>query len=651
MGLLAHHNAHHKPLATILPSILIQAGRVIDPSQGIDRTCNVLLEDGLVAGLDVARNGQDTIIDARGKIVCPGLIDMHVHLREPGREEDETIATGTAAALAGGFTSIACIPNTEPPIDTQATVEFVQHQAALADNCNVFVVACVSKNREGKELAELGQLVQAGEVAFSDDGAPVWNPELMRRALEYCLMFDKPILNHAEVLELTVGGVMHEGLASLILGLPGMPAAAEDVMTGRDITLAEATGGRVHLMHVSTAGSIELVRRAKARGVRVTTEVCPHHFTLTDDCLRRFDSNYKMSPPLRSRSDMEACIAGLVDGTIEVICTDHAPHAAEKKMQELDRAPFGITGLETALPLVIRQLIEPGHLSWSQAIEKLTINPARILGINKGTLAVGADADVTIIDPLCEWTVDAADFHSKSADSPFIGWKLRGRAETVLVGGAVKFRLHAAGGRQRPAVHTVSRCRQSLHDLANRRLQSDLCGRHHCQRSRPRRIAAHAHGLAERHCRITRSGRGHTHDDRVRCRRRPSWPAAAAEAPRTDDSFRARLRQCRRTDRGIDQSGFRPAAADGGFQRSPPAAPARRKAHAVDSDQWYRELLDLRREKHEPSPRTPAKPARPSTAGEVEYWLEKFDESTEKDLPSDEDIFPPGYGEDVGNDE
>ena len=422
-----------------MTKLLIKNGRLIDPSQGLDRTGNLLIEDGRIAAYDVSPNGQDVVIDAAGKIVAPGLIDMHVHLREPGREEDETIATGTAAALAGGFTSIACIPNTEPPIDTQATVEFIRHQAVLADNCNVYVVACVSKNREGKELAELGQLVEAGAVAFSDDGAPVYDAELMRRAFEYCLMFDKPILNHAEVRELTVGGVMHEGLASLVLGLPGMPSAAEDVMTSRDVTLAEATGGRIHMMHVSTAGSIEIIRRAKRRSVRVTTEVCPHHFTLTDECLRSFDSNYKMSPPLRGKSDVEACIAGLVDGTIDVICTDHAPHALEKKMRELDQAPFGILGLETALGLVVKRLIEPGHLTWPQAIEKMTINPAKVLGIPKGTLAVGADADVTIIDPDCEWTVDPDEFLSKSRNTPFGGYRLRGRAETVIVGGKVKY--------------------------------------------------------------------------------------------------------------------------------------------------------------------------------------------------------------------
>jgi dihydroorotase len=422
-----------------MPTLLIQNGRVIDPSQSVDRVSNLLIRDGKIAGYDVSPNGQDRIIDAAGKIVSPGLIDMHVHLREPGREEDETIATGTAAALAGGFTSIACMPNTDPPIDSQASVEFIQHQAARADNCNLYVIACVSKNREGKELAELGQLVKAGAVGFTDDGAPVYDPELMRRAFEYSLMFDKPILNHEEVLELTRGGVMHEGLTSLILGLPGMPAAAEDVMVGRDISLSAATGGRIHVMHISSGGSVELVRRAKARGVRVTTEICPHHFVLTDESLRSFDSNFKMSPPLRGRKDVETCIAGLADGTIDVICTDHAPHAREKKMRELDQAPFGIVGLETCLGLVVTKLIEPGILDWPTAIAKMTINPARILGIPKGTLAVGADADVTIIDPDARWTVDPAKFRSKSTNSPFAGWQLRGRAETVIVGGRVKF--------------------------------------------------------------------------------------------------------------------------------------------------------------------------------------------------------------------
>ena len=422
-----------------MSKILIQNGRVIDPSQKMDRVTNLLIDDGRITAYDAQPDGQETIIDASGKIVAPGLIDMHVHLREPGREEDETIATGTAAALAGGFTSIACIPNTDPAIDSQGTVEFIRLQAERADNCNVFVVACVSKNREGKELAEIGQLVEAGAVAFTDDGSPISNPELMRQAFEYCLMFDKPVLNHAEIRELTQRGVMHEGLTSLILGLPGMPVAAEDVMVSRDIALAEATGGRYHLMHVSTGNSVDAVRRAKRRGVRVTTEVTPHHFTLTDECLRSFESNYKINPPLRGAGHVKGCTDGLIDGTIDVIATDHAPHSQEKKMQELDRAPPGIVGLETALGLVVTRLIEPGHLDWPDALAKMTCNPARILHLNKGTLQLGAGADVTVIDPNLRWRVDPAEFHSKSTNTPFVGWELTGRAEVVIVGGRIKF--------------------------------------------------------------------------------------------------------------------------------------------------------------------------------------------------------------------
>jgi dihydroorotase len=428
-----------------MSSILIRNGRVIDPRNSVDRVTNLLLRDGKVAAYDAA-DGADTVIDASGKIVAPGLIDMHVHLRQPGGEEDETIRSGTAAALAGGFTSIACVPNTDPPIDTQGTVQFVLSHAAWADNCNVFVIACVSRNREGKELSEMGLLVEAGAVGFSDDGAPVYDPELMRRAFEYCLMFDKPVMNHSEIRELTQRGVMHEGLVSMVLGLPGIPAAAEDVMVTRDIALAEATGGRLHIMHVSTVGSVDAIRRAKRRGVRVTAELTPHHFSLTDESLRTFDSNYKMNPPLRGQEHVDACIAALADGTIDAIATDHAPHAKEKKMQELDLAPFGIVGLETALGLVVTKLIEPGHLDWPTAIAKMTCNPAQILGIPKGTLAVGADADVTVIDPDVRWTVDPTEFRSKSSNTPFGGWQLRGRAEVVIVGGRVKFS-------RRPDVH------------------------------------------------------------------------------------------------------------------------------------------------------------------------------------------------------
>jgi len=420
--------------------ILIRNGRVIDPSQEIDRVTNLLIADGRIAAYDVQPGADELVVDASGKIVAPGLIDMHVHLREPGYEEDETIATGTAAALAGGFTSVACMPNTDPPVDTQAAVEFILDQAQRADKCNVYVVACVSKNREGKELAEIGQLVKAGAVAFSDDGAPIGDAELMRRAFEYCLMFDKPVLNHAEIRELTQSGVMHEGLISMILGLPGIPAAAEDVMVSRDIALAEATGGRLHICHVSTSNSVDALRRAKNRGVRVTAEATPHHFTLTDECLRSFDSNFKINPPLRGQEHVDAVISGLIDGTIDVIASDHAPHAKEKKMRELDQAPFGCVGLETLLGLVVTRLIVPGHLDWPAALAKMTINPARILGIPKGTLKIGADADVTIIDPDARWVVDPAQFQSKSTNTPFAGMELTGRAEMVIVGGRIKYR-------------------------------------------------------------------------------------------------------------------------------------------------------------------------------------------------------------------
>jgi dihydroorotase len=430
-----------------MASLLIRGGRIVDPSQSLDRVDDLLLRDGRVVAIGQAAADNpvaDEVFDASGLIVTPGLVDMHVHLREPGREEDETIETGTAAAVAGGFTSVACIPNTEPPIDTQGAVEFIHQKAARADACNVFVVACASRNREGKELAEIGQLVEAGAVAFTDDGSPVYDAELMRRVFEYCRMFDKPFLAHEEVLELTAGGVMHEGLVSMVLGLKGMPAAGEEVMIGRDIALAEVTGGRLHVMHLSTAGGVELVRRAKSRGIAVTAEATPHHFTLTDECLRRFDSNYKMSPPLRTATDVEAILEGLADGTIDCIATDHAPHAIEKKMLELDRAPFGILGLETAVGLSVTRLVVPGRIDWPRLVQAMSTLPAEILGINRGTLKIGAVADVTLIDPQMNWEVNAADFRSKSVNSPFHGWQLTGRAVATIVSGRIKFRLSEA---------------------------------------------------------------------------------------------------------------------------------------------------------------------------------------------------------------
>jgi dihydroorotase len=429
-------------------TIQITGGRIIDPSQNIDQIGDLTLSRGQV--LPMGGGGYEeaeVVIDARGMIVCPGLIDCHVHLREPGNEEDETIATGAAAALAGGVTTVACMPNTIPALDSQGAAEFVVLQAQRARRANVYPVGAVSKGRKGEELAELGQLVAGGAVAFTDDGAPVSNASLMRRALQYSKMFDRVIMQHCQVMELTQGAVMNEGFESMKLGLGGMPAAAEDIMVARDIRLAEITGGRLHIQHISTSRSVELVREGKRRGVKVTAEACPHHFTLTDECLRTFDANFKMNPPLRTWEDIEAVIEGLKDGTIEILATDHAPHSPEKKMRELDQAPFGIVGLETLLPITVKGLIEPGHLTWPDVIRKLTINPAQLLGIPKGTLKPGADADVTIIDPETPWTIDPNAFLSKSRNTPYAGWEVRGRAHTVIVAGEIRHTANGQGSR------------------------------------------------------------------------------------------------------------------------------------------------------------------------------------------------------------
>jgi dihydroorotase len=423
-----------------MTTLRLANGRVIDPSQGLDRVTDLWLDGDTV--LAVGPQGgrtADRTIDATGLIVCPGWIDMHVHLREPGREEDETIATGAAAAIAGGVTSVACMPNTEPAIDSQAAAEFVYLQAERAGFANVFPVGAVTKGRDGKELAEIGGLVDGGAVAFTDDGSPVSSAEIMRRALEYSRMFDKAILSHAEDLDLTRGGVMNEGFVSMSLGVRGMPAAAEEVMIYRDIELAQLTGGRLHILHVSTAGGVDLIRQGKRKGVRVTGEACPHHFLLTDESLRTFDSNYKMAPPLRTQADVDAILEGLKDGTLDVIATDHAPHAPEKKAREFDHCPNGILGVEALLPLCVTHLIEPGHLTWPELIAKVTVNPAAVLSIDRGTLRPGSVADVTVIDPAAEWTIDVTKFKSKSRNCPFHGWKVRGRAHTVIVGGQVKY--------------------------------------------------------------------------------------------------------------------------------------------------------------------------------------------------------------------
>jgi len=419
-----------------MKTLRITNGRIIDPAENRDQVADLWVRGDRVLGIGAQPGAiADQTLDAAGKIVCPGLIDLHVHLREPGREEDETIASGTAAALAGGVTSVACMPNTEPPLDSPTQLAFVLRKSREAGHAHVWPTACVTAGRLGVEAVDFRALAEAGAVAFTDDGAPVFNGAIMRQALEETAAIGKVVLVHAEIPELSNGTLLAEGEVSRALGLRGMPGAAEDVMVYRDIALAELTGGRVHILHVSTAESVDLLRRGRRRGARVSGEACPHHFTLTDDCLRGRDTNYKMAPPLRTRADVAAIIEGLKDGTLEVIATDHAPHAAAKKARPFEQAPNGIIGLETLLPLCVTALVEPGHLTWPQLLAKLTINPARVLGIDRGTLRPGAVADVTIIDPTAAWTIDPVKFRSKSRNCPFAGWKVRGRAEAVIVSG------------------------------------------------------------------------------------------------------------------------------------------------------------------------------------------------------------------------
>jgi dihydroorotase len=420
-----------------MTSILIMGGRVIDPAAKLDAVTNVLIEEGRIKALGSAAPKGYQVIDARGLIVVPGLVDMHVHLREPGKEDEETIASGAGAAVAGGFTSVACMPNTDPAIDNEAMVEFVYLQAKRCGKANVFPIAAATKGTKGEELSEMGQLVRGGAVAFSDDGAAIANADVMRRALEYAGMFDRAIVTHCEDRNLSRDGVMNEGHMSTILGLPGMPVVAEETIVHRDITLSAATGSRVHIAHVSTAGSVELVRRAKEKRIRVTAEATPHHLVLDDTYLQTFDPNFKMNPPLRTKEDVAALRQGLADGTLDAIASDHAPHSPEEKDVEFSAAPFGVIGLETVLPLVITELVGKGVLPLSDAIAKLTMNPAKILGIPRGTLGPGSVADVTIIDVNHKYVIDPTKFLSKSRNCPFAGREVKGRATTVIVGGRV----------------------------------------------------------------------------------------------------------------------------------------------------------------------------------------------------------------------
>lgn len=421
-------------------SWLIRGGRIIDPANGIDTVADLNIATGTITALGAAlKPASDTgVIDAEGLVVCPGFIDLHTHVREPGYEYKETIKTAGEAAAAGGFTTICAMPNTNPINDTRAVTELVLDAARREGVVNVRPVGAVTKGSAGEELAEIGELVEAGCVAISDDGKPVTSSLLMRRALEYALAFGVPVIDHCEDLTLSHGGVMHEGTVSTMLGLKGVPAAAETVMVARDLALAELTGGRLHLAHMSCAESIRMIRDAKARGVRVTAEACPHHFTLTDEAVIGFRADAKMNPPLRTRADVLAVIEGLADGTIDAIATDHAPHAPDEKACPLADAPFGVIGLETALPLALA-LVADGHLTLAQVIALLTAKPAGVMGLDRGTLRPGAPADVTIIDPNAEWVVDPTRFRSKSRNTPFGGWKMRGRVVSTLVAGKVVY--------------------------------------------------------------------------------------------------------------------------------------------------------------------------------------------------------------------
>ncbi|MFQ5669147.1 MAG: dihydroorotase [Acidobacteriota bacterium] len=430
-----------------VPRLLLRGGHIIDPASGFDGPGDVLMQGGRIAA--VGRNlesGGGQTIDVSGRVVAPGFIDMHVHLREPGREDAETIRTGTQAAAAGGFTAVAAMPNTEPPNDDRAVTEFILRKAACHGVVRVHPIGCVTKGRAGRELAEIGDLCAAGCVAVSDDGSPVASALVMRRALEYCRTFGIPVIDHCEDPSLSAAGVMNEGPVSTVLGLRGAPAEAESIMVERDIQLAGLAEGRVHIAHVSTRDSIEAIRRAKNRGMDITAEVTPHHLLLTDECLKSYDSNFRVNPPLRQEADRAACVQALVEGVIDCIATDHAPHPNQEKNVEFDAAPNGVIGLETALPVLLDRLVATGLLPLSRLIQALSMEPARILRLSgQGSLEVGTLADVTVLDldrPVC---LDARAFRSLARNTPFQGWRCKGRAVLTVVGGKV---AHDGTGRE-----------------------------------------------------------------------------------------------------------------------------------------------------------------------------------------------------------
>ncbi len=425
-----------------MSEILIKNGRVIDPASKLDKKADLLISDGKVAkiGKKLAQPRGAEVIDAAGKIVCPGLIDIHVHCRQPGHEEEETIASASAAAVAGGFATIVAMPNNHPVTDNEATVEYIIRLAKKAASARVLPAGAITKGREGKELAEMGSMLQAGAVAFTDDGDGVASSQIMQRALQYAGMFNATIMQHCQDRDLGASGVMNSGAVAVRLGLSGVPAAAEEIMLQRDLSLLGSTGGRYHMQHVSTAGSVQMIRAAKARGVPITAEATPHHLLLTEAACSTYDPNYKMAPPLRTAKDVQAVREGVADGTIDCLATDHAPHAAEEKELEFALAPNGIIALEAALGLYAKALIDTGLMDWPALIARMTTAPAAIIAKPFGTLAIGATADVTIIDPKANYKVDISSWRSKSRNCPYHGWQLSARAVCTIVDGQVRFR-------------------------------------------------------------------------------------------------------------------------------------------------------------------------------------------------------------------
>jgi dihydroorotase len=421
--------------------LLIKNGRVIDPASNFDKVADLLLDGGIIAGVgeNIDAAGAE-VFDASGLVVAPGFIDMHVHLREPGFEYAETIESGSRAAAAGGFSSVCCMPNTSPVNDSATVTNYIVQRARLTAIVNVFPIGAITKDSNGEALAAIGAMKAAGAVAISDDGKPVMNARVMRRAMEFAKAFGVPVINHCEDLHLSAGGDMHEGFTSVRLGLRGIPAASEDVMVARDILLAELTGARYHVAHISARRAVQMAAYAKSKGLPVSCETTPHHFSLCDADMLPYDSNYKMKPPLRSKADVEGVLEGVASGAIDVIATDHAPHAGSEKMQEFERCPFGIIGLETALGLALRDLVHAGRISLRRMIEMFTVNPARILSLDRGTLAAGAPADVTIFDMESAWTYDVNRSFSKSKNSPYDGCTFRGGPVATIVNGAVVWR-------------------------------------------------------------------------------------------------------------------------------------------------------------------------------------------------------------------